>query len=66
FSNAIRYINGGQGAPNASARLAIDDAKKYWAELLEKVNALFDGPWKEFRNRVEAVQYSLFKDFDKL
>ncbi|MCB9306235.1 MAG: hypothetical protein H6565_06535 [Lewinellaceae bacterium] len=66
FSNAIRYINGGQGAPNASARLAIGDAKKHWAELLEKVNALFDGPWKEFRSRVEAVQYSLFKDFDKL
>jgi photosystem II stability/assembly factor-like uncharacterized protein len=66
FFQALEYIGGGRGAPNAVAQTAIATAKREAEALLEKVNALFDTQWKGYRAKVEAVQYSLFKDFDRL
>lgn len=66
FWNAMGYINGGQGAPNATAQIAIAEAKRATDKLVGKVNALLDTSWKEYRAKAEAVQYSLFKDFDRL
>ncbi|MBK7936927.1 MAG: hypothetical protein IPJ82_07435 [Lewinellaceae bacterium] len=66
FWKALGYIGGGQGAPNATARLAIAEAKNEAEMIIQKVNTLFDSPWKTYREKVEAIRYSLFKDFDKL
>ncbi len=59
---AIEYIESGRGAPNASARIAIQAAQKAADAVLARVEALFQGPWKEYRKKAEAVQYSLFKE----
>jgi photosystem II stability/assembly factor-like uncharacterized protein len=66
YWKAVSYINGGQGAPNAASQTAISTAKKEADALLQKVNDLFGQPWQSYREKVEAVRYSLFKDFDKI
>ena len=63
---AMEYIDSGSGAPNATAQVAIANAKSETEALIEKVNALFEKNWKEYREKAEAIRYSLFKDFDKL
>ena len=66
FYRALEYIGGNQGAPNAAARLAIDDAQRITGELVEKVNAFIENQWKDYRLKAEAMRYSLFKDFERL
>lgn len=66
FFTALEYVGGNIGAPNTVAQTAISTAKKQAEELIGKVNALFDTQWKDYRTKVEAVKYSLFKDFEKL
>jgi hypothetical protein len=66
FFRALEYITGNQGAPNANAQIAVADAKREADAVVGKVNAFFDTQWKEYRTKVETVQYSLFKDFDRL
>ena len=66
FWTAFGYIDGGSGAPNAATQTAIATAKQEADNLIEKVNGLFDAQWKEYREKVALVKFSLFKDFDKL
>jgi len=63
---AIGYIGGGVGAPNASTQTAITSAKKEADALIESVNLLFDTKWKEYREKVEAIKFSVFKEFDRI
>lgn len=66
FFEALGYIGACKGAPNATARLSIANAKKEAEKVIGKVNALFEQPWQEYKAKVEAVKYSLFKTYDKL
>ncbi|HNM25695.1 MAG TPA: hypothetical protein PKL15_09705, partial [Saprospiraceae bacterium] len=66
YWKAMGYMQPGLEAPDANARVAIDEARVETDKLLERINALFDGPWKDYRAKVERLQYSLFKDFDRL
>lgn len=66
FWNALGYIDGGLGAPNAAAQTSIAIAKRDAEVVIDLVNALFETQWKEYRAKVEAVKFSVFKDFDKL
>ena len=66
FYQALNYINGGTGMPNATTQIAIRQAKADTERLTQNINALFDQPWKNYRTKVEMVRYSLFQDFDKL
>ena len=61
---AISYIESNRGAPGQAALISMDIAQKETDKLLEKVKTLFNGPWKEYRQKSEAIQYSLFKEFD--
>lgn len=61
---AINYIDSNRGAPGKTAQIAIEIAQKETDMLLEKVKILFGNPWKEYRQKAEAIQYSLFKKFD--
>ena len=63
---ALGYIGGGVGAPNATTQTAIASAKKEADALIESVNLLFDTKWKEYREKVEAVKFSVFKEFDRI
>ena len=66
FYQALGYIDSGTGAPNPTAQLAVRQAKTESERLVQRINALFDQPWRDYRRKVEGIQYSLFKDFDQL
>ena len=66
FYRALGYIGGGKGAPNATTQIAIQQAKTEAEKLVQRINTLFDQPWLNYRKQVEKIQYSLFKNFDKL
>jgi len=63
---ALGYINAGAGAPNAATQIAIERAKRDALQLIDRINALFDQPWTNYRAKAEALKYSLFKPYDKL
>jgi hypothetical protein len=66
YWSALGYINGNMGAPNSTAKIAIEKARRETDTILEKINKLFDNQWVEYRKQVELIKYSLFKDWDKL
>jgi photosystem II stability/assembly factor-like uncharacterized protein len=67
FWKARGYITeGGRAAPNAAALIAIEEVNKESSKIIERINTLFDKPWKDYKTAVESVKYSLFKDFERL
>lgn len=66
FFRALEYIGDGTGAPNGAAQIAIREAKTAADKVMDRVNALFDANWKNYREKASTVRYSLFKDYDKL
>ncbi len=66
FWTAFSYLQPGEVMPNQNARIAMASAQLETDKVVERINALFEGPWKEFRVKAEAVKYSLFKDYDRL
>lgn len=63
---AVSYIESNRGAPTQTALISMDIARRETERVVEKVKAMFDGAWKDYRQKVEAVQFSLFKDFERL
>ncbi len=66
YWRAMGYIQPGPEVPNATAKIAIREAEVETEKLVARVNALFEGPWNDYRTKSEALQYSLFKDYDRL
>lgn len=61
LSRAQQYINAGDGAPNQGAQRMIAQARTQTAEVLTRINNFFSTKFADYRKKVEAVQYSLFK-----
>ena len=59
---ALGYIGDGMGAPNATAQIAIREAKQEVDKLVARVNGLFEKDWKTYREKAEGIKYSLFKE----
>ncbi len=60
------YIGASEGAPNQSARIMIEQTRKEVASVLDDINRLMEKDFAEYRNKVEAVQFSLFKTWEPL
>jgi len=63
---AYRYIDNSDGAPNASAQVTTDKARREVGRILDRMNAFFEKDFADYRQKVEAVPFSLFKDFEPL
>ena len=50
-------------APGAPEETMVANAETAVAEALQRINAFFDGKWKDYRGLVEATKLSLFKDY---
>lgn len=61
LSRAQQYINASDGAPNQGAQRMIAQARVQTAEALTRINNFFSTKFADYRKKVEAVQYSLFK-----
>ncbi len=59
---ASRYIDASDGPPNQNARISTALARKKTAEAVEQVNAFLEGPYKAFKEKVNALSIPLFKE----
>ncbi len=61
---ASRYVNDIEGSPSQMVRLTVDKARHETRTVLDKVNAFLAGDYAAYRQKVEALQYSLFKTLE--
>jgi len=59
---AQSYLTTVIGSPTPSAQIALQNARKRSDALIVRVDALFGEPWKTYKDKVEAIPYSLFKE----
>ena len=57
------YIRASPGAPNQAAQVMMSRAREQTEEVLAKINTFFEEDFSEYQKKVEAVQFSLFKEF---
>ena len=49
--------------PGQQEQTLLANAEKAVTEAIQKINAFFDGKWKNYRNLVENTKVNLFKDY---
>ncbi len=59
---AARYIEASDGPPNQNARISMDLARKKTAEAVQQVNDFLEGPYKDFKDKVNQLTMPLFKE----
>jgi hypothetical protein len=62
FWSAKMYIGESEGAPSQTAQVAIKKAEDNLAQTLARIDQFFLSQWKPYREKAEAVKYSLFKE----
>ena len=60
------YIDASDGAPNQTARIMMEKARKDVANMVSDINRLFQENFAAYQQKVEAVQFSLFKAFEPI
>ncbi|HVU98423.1 MAG TPA: hypothetical protein VHE34_24530 [Puia sp.] len=50
-------------APGAQEEAMVVNAEAAVAEAMQKINAFFDGKWKDYRSLVETAKLNIFKDY---
>ena len=63
---AAQYFNTSDGAPNGNAQNILDQTKKQAASVLERVNVFFEGDFKTYREKVQALPFSFFKPVESI
>ncbi len=64
--DASGYIRSSDGAPNQMARFATKKATLEAKKTLDAVNQFFEKDWKNYQEEVEAIQRSLFKEYEQI
>ena len=60
------YINSGKLKPSKTALNYFDFAKKEVQKVLDEVTALTDKEWAAYKEKVEKMDFPIFKDFDSI
>jgi photosystem II stability/assembly factor-like uncharacterized protein len=63
LQSAQQTIGSKMVAPGAQEETMVVNAEKAVADALQKINAFFDGKWKDYRQQVEGTKVNLFKDY---
>ncbi len=66
MSAAYRYLLASDGAPNQAAKYAMQHFHDQLANTLERINRFFEHDFKAYQEKVEAIDYSLFKKYEAL
>jgi photosystem II stability/assembly factor-like uncharacterized protein len=61
---ATQYFNSLDGAPNPNTQNMLNLARQKTGEVLQQVNAFFEGDFAVYRQKVEALEFSFFKPFE--
>ncbi len=60
------YIGSSEGAPNQAARLMLEKTRKEVTAVASDINAFFEKDFADYQKKVEAIKYSLFKEFETI
>ena len=60
LGSARRYLTSSHGKPTANAQIAIDKAVGKVNIVLSKLQEYFDGDWKSFQEKIDAMDFDLF------
>lgn len=63
LQRAQQYVNAADGAPNQGAQRTLAEARSQTTMVLNRINNFFSTKFADYRKKVEAVQYSLFKAY---
>lgn len=63
---ASYMLNSSFGKPESNALTAYNRAEVLAKDVIEKVNKFYDTDWKKYQQKVEAVQFSLFKKYEPI
>ncbi len=63
---ASSYIRSSEGRLSGPAQLMMDQASEQTAKVLEQVNAFFANDFAAYREKVEAIEYSLFEEYEPI
>jgi hypothetical protein len=63
LQSAQQSIGSKMVAPGAQEEIMMVNAEKAVVDALQKINAFFDGKWKDYRQQVEGTKVNLFKDY---
>lgn len=64
LSAANRYIRNQESPPNQTVEILMEKARTETAEVLEKVNSFLSEDFAAYQKQVEALRFSLFKEFE--
>lgn len=60
---AQQSIGSKMAAPGTQEETMVMNAEKAVSDAVQKINAFFDGKWKDYRQQVEGTKVNLFKDY---
>jgi photosystem II stability/assembly factor-like uncharacterized protein len=63
LQGAQQSIGSKMVAPGAQEETMVMNAEKAVGEAIQKINAYFDGKWKDYRQQVEGTKVNLFKEY---
>ncbi len=63
YQTAQQYIIGKSVTPGAQEEALVKNAELMIAQTLQRVNAFYDGAWKNYRRLIESTRINLFKDY---
>ena len=63
LQQAQQSIGSKMVAPGQQEEALVVNGEKAVATSVQKINAFFDGKWKDYRNLVEGTKVNLFKDY---
>ena len=66
FNRARRYLQSTLALPGATEERLMQQAKDKLRPAIEKVNAFFDTEWKAYREKMEKVDLSPFKEYEPI
>ena len=63
MQQAMQYIGSKQPIPGAQEEKLVTGAEEMIEQAVQRINSLFDGKWKAYRQQVEATKVNLFKEY---
>lgn len=66
LGEAGQYIDASSGAPNQAAQRTMEKARKHTGRVIEAINGFFTKSFVPYQQKVEQIQFSLFKPYKPL
>ncbi|MFY0686319.1 MAG: hypothetical protein JXQ90_04090 [Cyclobacteriaceae bacterium] len=66
YGNARRYTSNGLHAPTATEIKLKEKFEAEMSRVIDDVNAFYSGDWMNFRNTIEQVDLTPFKEYEKI